>query len=244
MIAYITSHASPNHSSRNGTPISMLVLHATVGSGASALAWLTNPASRVSSHYLIFKSGTIYRLVDDDRAAWHAGRSNWHGVTDVNAVSLSIELENRNDGKDVYPPAQLNSCRDLCRALITRYAIERGDVVRHLDIAIPRGRKTDPKGFPNWSSWVDSLYADAPAAPSPIAQYVVKKAATGGASIRAFPRVNAAILGRLHPGDSWSGESFEAKTATFVKGFGSSRIWIRALDQRCVFSLLLERVNE
>ena len=65
---------SPNYSLRGGQSISMIVLHATVGSARSALAWLTNPAARVSAHYLIDKSGHIYQLVADEYCAWHAGR--------------------------------------------------------------------------------------------------------------------------------------------------------------------------
>jgi N-acetyl-anhydromuramyl-L-alanine amidase AmpD len=145
----------------------MIVLHATVGSAASALDWLCNPQTahpenRVSSHYLVNKTGTIYQLVNNEDAAWHAGRANWHGITDVNAVSVSIELENRNDGRDPYPPAQLSSCRDLCKSLVTRYHIARGDVVRHLDIAMPKGRKTDPASFPDWDAFVGSMFTDAP----------------------------------------------------------------------------------
>jgi N-acetylmuramoyl-L-alanine amidase len=70
---------SSNYSPRSGHSISMIVLHATVGSARSALAWLTNPAARVSAHYLIDKSGHIYQLVADEYCAWHAGRASWHG---------------------------------------------------------------------------------------------------------------------------------------------------------------------
>jgi hypothetical protein len=109
------SHKSPNHGPRNGHAISMIVLHATVGSVRSALAWLTNPASRVSSHYVIDKTGHISQLVQDEDAAWHAGRARWHGLTDINAVSLGIELENANNGRDPYPPAQLAAAHWLCQ---------------------------------------------------------------------------------------------------------------------------------
>ncbi len=160
----IEQHPSPNHSSRNGTRITMIVMHATVGSYTSALSWMTNPASKVSSHYLIAKSGLVAQLVQDEMAAWHAGRARWMGVTDINACSLGIELENANDGHDPYPPAQLASAHWLCQDKIARYNIERADVVRHLDIATPKGRKTDPAGLP-WPAFADSLYLDVVPAP-------------------------------------------------------------------------------
>ena len=244
---------SPNHSSRNGVAISLIVLHATVGDYTSALNWLRNPQpnqpkSRVSTHYLIRRDGHVAQLVTDDQCAWHAVRARWLGHADINERSIGVELENDNSGHDPYPAAQLDTARDLCRLLVARYHILRAGVARHLDVATPAGRKTDPAGFP-WPSFADSLYADAPPVlspiphpPSPIGHYTVLQRATGGATIRAFPRTSAAVLGRLAAGDPWEGEQIEAQTATFVQGFGSSKIWIRALDQRVVWSGLLERV--
>lgn len=155
------SRQSPNHSTRGSTAISMLVLHSTVGGLKSSLNWLCDPASKVSAHYLIAKSGEIYQLVHDERAAWHAGKSAWRGLNSdqIQRSSIGVELENANTGRDPYPPAQLDAARELCQSLIARYAIPRTMVVRHLDIAIlPKGRKTDPAGFP-WASFVESLYA-------------------------------------------------------------------------------------
>lgn len=154
-----TTHPSPNHSPRSSADVSMLVLHATVGSYESALAWLCNPASKVSTHYLIRKDGHIAQLVPDALEAWHAGRSAWQGLTSaqIQACSLGIELENANDGHDPYPPAQLAAAHWLSQSLIVRYQITRDMVVRHLDIATPKGRKTDPAGLP-WPAFADSLY--------------------------------------------------------------------------------------
>jgi N-acetyl-anhydromuramyl-L-alanine amidase AmpD len=234
-----TSRSSPNHASRGGADISMLVLHATVGSGASARSWLTNPASKVSSHYLIYKTGYTYQLVADNRAAWHAGRSAWHGMTatDIEQGSIGIELENANTGRDPYPIAQLDSARQLCKSLIARYQIARVNVVRHLDIAKPPGRKTDPANFP-WTAFVRSLYA----VPGADMQYRVKKLVTAGATIRDAPRMNGAVLGHLNAGDLWTGEPIEGNMVT-LHGFGSNRIWIRASDQRVVWSGLLEKAT-
>jgi N-acetyl-anhydromuramyl-L-alanine amidase AmpD len=140
----------------------MIVLHATAGSAPSALAWLTNPAARVSAHYLIDKSGHTYQLVDDQYAAWHAGRASWHGQTAINECSIGIELVNRNDARDGYPPEQIQALLELTQAKVAEYRIGPEMVTRHLDIALPRGRKTDPAGFP-WSEFVTRLFPQAPA---------------------------------------------------------------------------------
>ena len=158
------SHASPNHSPRHGHPITMLLLHATAGSYASALAWLCNPLpngnpdKRVSTNYLIRKDGHIDQLVDDGQAAWHAGVARWNGETAINDISLGVELENANDGRDPYPPAQYNALLNLASAKIAEYHIPLDNVVRHLDVAIPKGRKTDPAGFP-WDKFKADLLA-------------------------------------------------------------------------------------
>ncbi|MCS6840193.1 MAG: N-acetylmuramoyl-L-alanine amidase [Roseiflexus sp.] len=160
-VAINTSIRSPNYGSRRGRSISMIVLHATAGSARSALAWLTNPAARVSAHYLIDKAGQIYRLVPDEYAAWHAGRAEWRGETAINEISLGIELENANNGHDPYPMAQLNALVDLTREKVAQYRIAPDMVVRHLDIAIPRGRKNDPAGFP-WVEFLRRIFPDPP----------------------------------------------------------------------------------
>src|SRR5712664_283928 len=150
MLAIDVTHKSPNYSSRHGTPISMIVLHATVGSFASSIAWLCSPNSRVSSHYLIDRDGTIYQLVDPREAAWHAGDSAWMGLDSkaIQQCSIGVELVNLNTGTDPYPPKQFNACLALCQDLVRLFAITPEMTVRHLDIAIPPGRKTDPAGFP------------------------------------------------------------------------------------------------
>nr|WP_072774986.1 N-acetylmuramoyl-L-alanine amidase [Desulfitobacterium chlororespirans] len=35
---------------------------------------MQNPASQVSSHYLVLKDGRILQLVKDEDTAWHAGQ--------------------------------------------------------------------------------------------------------------------------------------------------------------------------
>lgn len=142
------STPSPNHEPRDGQPITLIVLHATVGNLQSARDWLTSPASKVSTHYLISKAGMIAQLVPEELAAWHAGRSEYGelGSEGVKLQSIGIELENRNDGKDPYPHAQLDALRELVADIRARHPAVQ--IVTHAEIARPRGRKTDPKNFP------------------------------------------------------------------------------------------------
>lgn len=156
-----TSFVSPNHSGRGSASINVFVIHATVGDALSSLQHLCNPTPinpttrqpdpklAVSIHYLITKQGKIYQLVAESEAAWHAGASRWR---DMNSVairdgSIGIELENRNNGTDPYPPAQFNSLVALMQDILTRHPLPLDHIVSHAQIAIPAGRKTDPKGF-------------------------------------------------------------------------------------------------
>jgi len=233
------SHHSPNHSPRFGAVIRMIVLHATVGSFDSSLGWLCSPASRVSSHYLIRKDGHIAQLVPDDMAAWHAGVSFWRGMgsEQIQLSSIGIELENLNTGRDPYPQAQLDSCALLCRALIARYHIARAYVVRHLDIAIPPGRKSDPAGLA-WPGFADRLFDLVPVPPPPT-RYKVRASVTAGATIRSSPHVNGRILGRLKAGDAWQGDKAIGDTVALA-GFVTGNTWIVDVARGAVWMGLLE----
>lgn len=162
-----TTHPSPNHSSRHGRPVTLLVMHATVGPYTGSLGWLCDPASRVSAHYLIAKTGHIAQLVAETEAAWHAGVSSWRGLdsTAIQLQSIGIELENLTGMidphtgiphlPDPYPVAQLIAATDLCRDIIHRYGILPINVVRHLDIAPTR--KSDPANL-DWPAFCVGLF--------------------------------------------------------------------------------------
>ena len=79
---------SPNCDDRE-LPVSMIVLHYTgMPDAQSALDRMTSPEAKVSAHYMVDEDGAIYRLVDETKRAWHAGKSRWRGVTDVNSASV------------------------------------------------------------------------------------------------------------------------------------------------------------
>lgn len=136
----IIQKESPNYSSRLGTKVDTVILHATVGNCLSSLNWLTNKESKVSAHYLVCKTGVIYKLVPVKYAAWHCGKSN---LEKANLRSIGIEIENKNDGIDPYTKEQLESLEKLIKLLVRYYPIKY--IYGHYEIA-PK-RKTDPKGL-------------------------------------------------------------------------------------------------
>jgi len=90
---------SPNFSAgRKGRSIIAIVDHITAGSAAGAIAWLSNPASQASAHYVVAKSGGIVQLVAEENRAWHAGivnKPNWllYDGTNPNNYTIGIEHE-------------------------------------------------------------------------------------------------------------------------------------------------------
>ncbi len=130
----------------------MLILHYTgMASAAAALERLCDPASRVSAHYLVDEDGTVYRLVPEDRRAWHAGASAWRGRTDVNAASIGVETVNPGHqlGYRSFPEAQTAAVEALCRAIVARHPIPPRHVLGHADVA--PARRADPGELFDWA---------------------------------------------------------------------------------------------
>jgi N-acetylmuramoyl-L-alanine amidase len=142
---------SPNFDERM-LPITMIVLHYTgMIDGPAAVARLRDPAAKVSAHYVVEEDGTVIRMVAEDKRAWHAGRSHWRGITDINSASVGIEIVNPGHefGYRPFAPEQIDTVIQLVADIKARHGIGRGDVVGHSDIA-PR-RKRDPGELFPWS---------------------------------------------------------------------------------------------
>ncbi len=163
---------SPNHDARPADePVDILVLHYTgMQSAEAAIERLCDPASRVSSHYVVEEGGTVWRLVPEDRRAWHAGVSFWRGHEALNGRSVGVEIVNPGHewGYRPFPPAQMAAVRDLCRGILARHPIPARNVVAHSDIA--PDRKEDPGELFDWPSLAAAgigLWPAFPPAPDP-----------------------------------------------------------------------------
>lgn len=150
MTAYIET-PSPNFDER-ALPVSMIVLHYTgMEDAASAIAQLANPEAKVSAHYVVAEDGQIVRMVPEEKRAWHAGRSHWRGITDINSASVGIEVVNPGHefGYRPFPDDQIDALIPLVAEIKERYHITRGNVVGHSDIAPTR--KRDPGELFPWA---------------------------------------------------------------------------------------------
>ena len=140
---------SPNFNHRaNPNDITGITMHATANSSLQGVIdWFNNPNAKVSAHYTIGKDGAIVQHVRDTDRAWHAGQSVWKGRSACNDYCIGIEMVNLNDGVDPYPEEQQKSSMALCAYLCYKYNINPDNIMAHYDIALPPGRKTDPRNY-------------------------------------------------------------------------------------------------
>lgn len=173
--------------------IRFLVFHYTAVDNATSLRLLTG--KNVSAHYLISdrvdsrtREPIVYRLVSEEKRAWHAGVSNWNGRVNLNDSSVGIEIVNPGFTEDMlgqktwhpYRHKQINALITLAREIIQRYDITPDNVLGHSDIAPLR--KQDPGRLFPWNvlaaqgvgAWPDplrvqkSLAGRAPNAPADV----------------------------------------------------------------------------
>ena len=160
---------SPNDAARTAPP-DILVLHYTgMQTGPMALERLRDPNEpRVSSHYMVEEDGRIFRLVAEERRAWHAGVSYWKGERNINGVSIGVEIVNPGHefGYRPFPDAQIAAVIELITDIRSRWMIPDDRIVGHSDVAPTR--KDDPGELFPWKRLAQAghgLWVEAAAAP-------------------------------------------------------------------------------
>jgi N-acetylmuramoyl-L-alanine amidase len=192
----------------------MLLLHYTgMPDADEALAWLRNPVSSVSCHYVVFEDGRVVQIVPETLRAWHAGAGSWGQDRDINSCSIGIEIANpgHDGGLPAYPDVQIASLAALGRDIAARWSIPPERVLGHSDVA--PGRKQDPgERFP-WATlhraglghWVE---------PAPIRDGRSLGPGDRGTEVEAVQ----AMLARYGYGIATSGV-FDERTAAVVTAF-------------------------
>jgi N-acetylmuramoyl-L-alanine amidase len=137
---------SPNvEPRRNGMRPGILLLHYTgLESMAKAIDWLCLAGSGVSCHYGIDVDGRITQMVSEEERAWHAGDSIWEGESDINSLSIGIEIHNPGHvfGYADFPETQMQAVERLSGDIVARHRIRPERVLAHSDVA--PARKKDP----------------------------------------------------------------------------------------------------
>jgi N-acetylmuramoyl-L-alanine amidase len=127
-------------------PNFVIIHHTAQNSCEQTLNTFTLTRTEVSAHYVICKDGTVQHMLSDYLRAWHAGAGKWGNVTDINSVSIGIELD--NNGFEPFTEAQINNLLIVLKALKKNYNIPTANFIGHADIA--PSRKVDPNRFFPW----------------------------------------------------------------------------------------------
>ncbi|MBQ2624907.1 MAG: N-acetylmuramoyl-L-alanine amidase [Kiritimatiellae bacterium] len=130
-IDFSNRYRSPRNAERRvRKSTELIVLHTTEAPARSSLNKL---CERGEAHYCVTEDGTVYRIVDRDRVAFHAGRSMWNGKEDADEFSIGIECVGYHD--KAMGIVQIRAIRDLVKELQRMYRIPDERVVCHSHVA-------------------------------------------------------------------------------------------------------------
>ena len=147
-------------------PNFVVIHHTAQNSCDSTLRTFTLPRTAVSAHYVICKDGTVHHMLNDLLRAHHAGVSKWGNATDLNSMSIGIEID--NNGFEPFTEAQMNSLLLLLDRLKRAYNIPQANFIGHADVAPVR--KVDPSRYFSWQIlaekgfgfWFDTTNVEVP----------------------------------------------------------------------------------
>ncbi|MBC7913471.1 MAG: N-acetylmuramoyl-L-alanine amidase [Pyrinomonadaceae bacterium] len=137
-------------------PNYIIIHHTAQNSCEQTLKTFTMPKTQVSAHYVICKDGTVHHMLNDYLRAWHGGVAKWGTITDINSVSLGIELD--NNGLEEFPESQINSLITLLENLKKSYNIPSPNFIGHADIAPLR--KQDPSSKFPWKRLAEKEFGN------------------------------------------------------------------------------------
>jgi N-acetyl-anhydromuramyl-L-alanine amidase AmpD len=146
----------------DGLDIRFIVIHNTEIDYGLTVRVFQNPATAVSSHYLVRSAdGAVAQAVKGHNVAWHAG--NWY----VNGHALGIEHEGLTiEGATWYTEAMYRASARLVRYLAQKYHVplDRAHIIGHDEIpgptpAIHAGMHWDPGPFWDWGRYMELLGA-------------------------------------------------------------------------------------
>lgn len=170
-----------------------LVLHEDEGASmAGTESWIMDKRAGVSYHVLVGNNGEVTQFVEFNKRAYHAGKSSWKGLSDLNWYSIGLSFQNRNG--ENFTQGELNKAVEVAKAIVKAYGIT--EIVRHRDIS--PGRKSDPHlGFPfDW--FKQQVFGTS----SESASDVVTKIVTASKlNIREGSGTNYKTIGQLNNGD-------------------------------------------
>jgi hypothetical protein len=127
----ISNKISPrNHERPERKSTEYIVLHTTEGGEKGSLKKIYRNGE---AHYFVCRDGHVFRIIDKNRVAFHAGKSMWDGRTGLDDYSVGIEISGYHN-KDI-TGAQYASIKELVAQLQRIYRIPDRRVLTHSMIA-------------------------------------------------------------------------------------------------------------
>ena len=151
------THTAKGQDSR----VLFLVIHYTVADFPLSMKILTQ--QEVSAHYLLSDEPQprIFRLVDENRRAWHSGASAWGPNKRLNSSSIGIEIVHPGfmqgpNGQRLYlpfPKAQIDALIPLVQDIVKRHEIRPERILGHGEVT-PAYKEDPGPTFP-WKLFAD-----------------------------------------------------------------------------------------
>jgi N-acetyl-anhydromuramyl-L-alanine amidase AmpD len=152
-----TKAKTPNVSAKPITP-KAIVLHHSGGSYAGGVAWIKNPASRVSYHCLVAPDGKRTVFAVPEQRMWHAGRSEWRGKRDLNSWSVGAAFAG-DTYKQPLTDAAMASMREYLEPIMRRYRLTVNDVTDHRTVSPGRKDDLNPVEFTRFKKYLAARLA-------------------------------------------------------------------------------------
>ena len=138
----IAQKSTANQSSRGNYKPCLIVWHIADGTYNGTVAWEQNPASQVSSHFVLGQNGEVTQMVPLDKAAWTQGvvknpthpYVKAHSGVNPNLYCVSIECE----GKWSETHGALTDKQLAAAAWLTCHIVEEIDRIYGVEIPIDR----------------------------------------------------------------------------------------------------------
>jgi N-acetylmuramoyl-L-alanine amidase len=164
MLKIVEARIQSDSFSQRIAKVTTLVLHHTALNFERSIYAMVHGAT--SAHYVVAEDGVVYKILEDNEVAYHAGLSKWRGVPQLNGRSIGIEIVNLDGNVNAYPQKQVDAARELSALIMARNPdISGRNVVGHADIA--PSRKKDPGLMFPWQELSEKGIGIWPKSPTP-----------------------------------------------------------------------------
>ncbi|MGN5631300.1 peptidoglycan-binding protein [Streptomyces sp. AC154] len=223
-----------NFATGRSAAIDKVIIHVTQGSYAGSISWFQNPASQVSSHYVVRSSdGQITQMVRDSDTAYHARSAN--------SSALGIEHEGFIDDPSWFTDSMYRSSAALTAYLCDRYGIpkDRAHIIGHSEA--PGNDHTDPGPNWDWTRYMQLVAGNTGGGTTPdglsFAAYAVQRSGSTGAQVKAVQQLlneqgqaAGAADGSFGPATEVAVTAYQAAHGLDPDGVVGARTWTALLS--------------